>query len=263
VLRPLLWMSLMFACMLAVIVPSAYFYTSASLPQLDTEFDLLRVLKQPIESERRSIQMNHYDKTTSPVEFDRPDIANLPRELVAFYITERGCPGYFQSPREEGWAWSKRMFGVFLGMEFEGDGWCEKLFAETIARRAGAKGSLEVVVAAHKIHRFLKKDQLVAYDLSTAPMEGGIIGSEAISLKLFHKKLSDLTLAELAEMQLATPPHGYYKQIKACNNPTLIRQNRDVLLERLGLMGMVGMDKMEIARQQPVACASVKRAPGN
>jgi hypothetical protein len=252
-------MSLMFVVVMAVVLPAAYFYTSASLPQLDTEFDLLRVLKQPIESERRSVQMGHYDKASDPVEFPRPDISNLPKELVAFYITERGCPGYFQSPREEGWPWAKRMLGVFAGMEFEGDGWCEKLMAETIARRAGAKGSMEVVVAAHKIHRFLKKDGLLAYDLLTENMEEGIIGSEAIAKMLFHKKLMDLSLAELAEMQLATPPHGYYMVVKECSNPNLIRQNRDLLLDRLAAVGMVDTAKAEIAKQQPVTCASIKR----
>lgn len=258
-LRSLFWISLLFAAMLAVIVPAAYFYTSASLPQLDTEFDLLRVLKQPIESERRSQQMNKYDKNKDPVEFARPDIANYPKEMVAFYITERGCPTYFQSPREEGWPWAKRMMGSFFGMEFDGDGWCEKLFADNIARRLGAKGSLEMVVAAHKIHRFLKKDGLVAYDLATTPAEEGVVGPESIAKVLFQKKLSELSLAELAELQLAVPPHGYYVQVKLCMNPNLLRANRDVLLERLGLAGMTAMDKAEIAKQSPVACIGVKR----
>jgi Transglycosylase len=252
-------MSMMVAVMLAIIVPSAYFYTSASLPQLDTEFDLLRVLKQPIESERRSKQMNRYDKNKAPVEFARPDIATIPKELVAFYITERGCPSYFQSPREEGAAWAKRMFGSFIGMEFDGDGWCEKIFSDNLARRAGAKGSLEVAVASHKIHRFLKKDGLVAYDLATTPAEDGVIGVEDIAKMLFHKNLEELTLAELAELQLAVPPHGYYVQVKLCMNPNLLRQNRDILLERLGLAGMTAMDKAEIAKQAPVACIAVKR----
>jgi Transglycosylase len=259
VLRPLFWMSLMFAAMLAVIIPTAYFYTASSLPQLDTEFDLLRVLKQPIESERRSMQMNKYNKEKDPVEFLRPDIARFPKELVAFYITERGCPTYFQSPREEGWPWTKRMFGVFAGIEPDGDGWCEKVFADNISRRAGAKGSLEMVVATHKIHRFLKKDGLVAYDLATTPFEDGVIGVEAAAKFLFQKELNQLSLAELAELQLAIPPHGYFIQVKLCMNPNLLRQNRDILLERLGLAGMTAMDKAEIAKKSPLACPSVKR----
>ncbi len=250
---------MMVAVMLAIIVPSAYFYTSASLPQLDTEFDLLRVLKQPIESERRSKQMNRYDKNTAPVEFARPDIATIPKELVAFYITERGCPSYFQSPREEGGLWARRIFGGFIGMDFDGDGWCEKVFSDNLARRVGAKGGLEVMVASHKIHRFLKKDGLVAYDLATMPVEDGIIGVEDIAKELFHKPLANMTLAELAEMQLAIAPHGYYAQVKLCMNPNLLRQNRDILLERLGLAGMTAMDKAEIAKQAPVACIAIKR----
>lgn len=263
-LRALLWLSLLVACIFAVLIPATYLYISASLPQLDTEFDLLRVLRLPIESERRSVAMNHYDKTTEPVTFERPDIVNFPKELVALYITERGCPTYFQSPREEGLAWGKRMFGAVFGMEFDGDGWCEKLFAEILARKVAKNVSdspsrLQILVAAHKIHRFMKKDGLVAYDLATTATEPGIIGVEAVAKLLFQKKLADMSLAELAEFQLAFPPHGFYNQIKLCGNPILIRQNRDVLLERLAMIGMVAMDKAKLAVQTQLACPSVKR----
>ena len=40
----------------------------------------------------------------------RPEFARLPKNLVASYITERGCPTYFQTPREYGWPWAKRQF---------------------------------------------------------------------------------------------------------------------------------------------------------
>ena len=45
---------------------------------------------------------------------------------------------------------------------------------------------MEVVVATHKIHRFLKKDGLIAYDLSTVWFEDGIIGVEIQGMRYQH-----------------------------------------------------------------------------
>ena len=36
---------------------------------------------------------------------------------------------------------------------------------------------------------------------------------------LFKKPLTELNLSELAEFTLAMPPHGYWFQLKACQNP--------------------------------------------
>jgi hypothetical protein len=238
-----------------LLVPIIYLWVGAGLPPLDSEFDLERILKHDIESDRKSIQLGQYEKSKDPIDFDRPDFAKLPKNLVAFYITERGCPTYFQTPREDGYAWGKRvLLGVF-GIEPEdSDGWCEHVFADQIARRIGAKEKLERAVAMHKIHRFLKKDGLVAYDLHTVRLDPGVIGVEAGSKALFHKPLSELTLSELAEYTLALPPHGYWEQMKACQNPILIKQNRDVVIDNLRRVSLVPEDLARAAMRQPVAC---------
>ena len=75
-----------------VLIPLIYLYIGTQLPTLDSEFDLERLLRQSIESERKSVQLGQYEKSKEPIVFERPDFARLPKNLVAFYITQRGCP---------------------------------------------------------------------------------------------------------------------------------------------------------------------------
>ena len=238
----------------AVLAPLIYLYTASKLPQLDSEFDLERILRQSIESERRSVLMGQFDKTKQSIEFKRPDYGRLPKNLVAAYITERGCPNYFQSPREDGFPWIKRQFLGLINIEPPGDGWCEQLFGGNLSLRIGAKGTLELTVATHKIHRFLKKDSLIAYDLHSLRLAPGVIGVEDGAKALYQKPLTELTLAEIAEYALALPPNGYWDQMRLCQNPTLIRQARDQVIQRLQRVSLIPESEARVAQGQPVAC---------
>lgn len=243
---------------MVVLTPLIYLYTSTKLPQLESEFDLERLLRQSIESERRSTLMGQFDKQKQNIDFKRPDFARLPKNLVAAYITERGCPTYFQSPREDGYPWSKRLFLGLVNVEPSGDGWCEALFGANLAYRVGAKGSLELTVATHKIHRFLKKDTLIAYDLHSIRLAPGVIGVEDGARELFKKPLAELNLAEIAEYALALPPNGYWGQMRACQNPTLIRQARDQVVQRLQMVSLIPESEARAAQSQPVACLTTQ-----
>lgn len=258
-MKPFAWIAAFLLALTVVLVPVIYLYIGTQLPALDSEFDLERVLRQNIESERKSVQLGQYEKSKEPITFERPDFAKLPKNLVAFYITERGCPTFFQTPREEGIAWSKRVLLGVINVEPEdGDGWCERVFADNLARRVGAKGKLEESVAVHKIHRFLKKDGLIAYDLHSMRVENGVIGVEAAAKTLFGKPLTELNLAELAEFTLALPPHGYWNQMRRCQNPILIKQNRDVVIDDLRRNSLVPEDLAKSAQRQPVSCTRVE-----
>ena len=257
-LRAFLWIGVVIAAIVVVLTPILYLYTSTKLPQLDSEFDLERILRQSIESERRSALMGQYEKARQPIDFKRPDFARLPKNLVAAYITERGCPTYFQSPREDGFPWTKRQLLGLVNVEPRGDGWCEQVFGGNLSARIGAKGSLEMTVATHKIHRFLKKDTLIAYDLHSVRLAPGIIGVEDGARELFKKPLAELNLAEIAEYALALPPNGYWEQMRACQNPTLIRQARDQVIQRLQMVSLIPESEARAAQTRPVACLKIE-----
>nr|WP_211194747.1 transglycosylase domain-containing protein [Pyxidicoccus fallax] len=238
-----------------VFIPLTYLYTASKLPPLDSEFDVEKQLKHSIEGERMSLRAGQYQKNPRPITFTRPDFSRLPKDLVALYIRHMGCPRYFQTPREHGPAWAWRLFaGVTVGAKPQGDGACERILAMRIAHALGIYDNLRQSVAAHRLHSFMQKDQLIAYDLSAIYFERGIVGVEDAAHTLFGRELSELQLSELAELQLALPPFGYYEDLKVCRNPTVIRQNRDMLLEDLAGWKLVGEDRARNAIAQPVFC---------
>jgi hypothetical protein len=246
---------------ITVLVPATWMYTLSNLPNaIDSELDVETHLRQSIESERQSIQLAKRPSERENVKWERPDFGKLPKNLIAFYITETGCPTYFQTPREDGWAWNKReLTMVAQNKMLDGDGACELIFARRIARRLGAVTPMQLTVASDRIHRFLQKDQLVAFDLHSMQFEHGMIGVEAAARELMQKPLADLTLAELAELQLAIPPWDYWEDIKECKNASLVRESRDVLLSRLAMVGLISEEMARTASAQPVRCLSVKR----
>ncbi|MBZ4418711.1 transglycosylase domain-containing protein [Myxococcus sp. RHSTA-1-4] len=254
-MKSLLWIILFLLGLAGVVIPLTYLYTASRLPPLESEFDVEKQLKHSIEGERMSLRAGQYEKNPRPITFTRPDFSRLPKDLVALYIRHLGCPRYFQTPREDGPAWAWRLFaGVTAGAMPPGDGGCERLLSMRIASALNIQGDLPQSVAAHRLHSFMQKDQLIAYDLAIIYFERGIVGVEDAAFTLFGRELGELQLSELAELQLALPPFGYYDDLKVCRNPTVIRQNRDMLLEDLAGWKLVSEDRARNAIAQPVFC---------
>ncbi len=256
-MKTLFWLSLFLLGLTGVLMPVSYLWVSSKLPEMESEFDIEKQLKHSIEGERMSLVSGMYVKPDRPITFKHPEFSRLPKDLVAMYITEMGCPTYFQTPREEGFAWGWRLFaGATLGGHLEGDGACERLLAIRIARKLGVEEPYQLAVAAHKIHSFLQKDQLLAYDLAIQRFERGVVGVEDVALKMFGKELDKLSLSELAELQLILPPYGYYYDMKTCHNAPLIKGNRDAIITEIANWELITPEKAKIAIAQPVSCLS-------
>lgn len=259
-LRGLLGFAMLIFIAAVILLPSTWLYTAANLPNtIEGELDIETHLRQSIESERQSVQFNKRIAERESVKWERPDFTRLPKHLIAFYITETGCPTYFQTPREDGFAWTKRVLQSLNGKILDGDGACELIFARRLARRLGAKTPLQVAVASDRIHKFLQKDQLVAFDMHAMQFDHGVVGVEAASRILMQKELTELNLAELAELQLGIPPWEYWEDIRLCKNASQLRQARDTLLSRLAMVGLISDEMAKTASAQPVRCLSVKR----
>lgn len=253
-LRSLLWLLLFFSGLTGVVFPCLYLYTASQLPQLESEYDLEKLLRLSIEGERRSVRAGRADDLGRSYDWPKPEFARLPHDLIALYISEMGCPNFFRTPREDGLSWAWREFAGMFGADPPGDGSCERYLALRLASAIGIQGDLQLAVASNKIHAFMQKDELVAYDFGSMWFEQGVIGVEDAAWELYRKKLSDLTLAELAEFTLALPIHGYYGELKTCKNASIIKKNRNVILDRLGAQGLVAPATIATAQQAPVAC---------
>lgn len=253
-MKGFLWIVFFTLGLLGVVAPAFYLYRAAKLPQLESEYDLETLLRLSVEGERMSIRAGRTEQDPRQTKFEKPEFAKLPKDLVALYISQLGCPTFFQTPREDGPKWGWRLFAGLMGSELPGDGGCERYLSMNISMRLGVKGMLDLTVAGNKLHGFLQKDQLVTYDLATMKFDRGVVGVEDASYELYRKKLADLNLAQLAEFTLALPMNGFYWDIKDCKNASLIKQTRDRVIKIVAAQGLVPPDKAMEAVKMPVAC---------
>ena len=128
-----------------------------------------------------------------------------------------------------------------------------------MARQLGAKSEFQLAVAADRVHQFLSRQELVAFDLESTDHARGVIGLEAVSKRLLGKLPSELTVAETAELQLAMPPHGFYEEVDRCKNASLIKQGRDVILKNMADAQIITADAAQSASNQPVRCLQVRK----
>lgn len=259
-LKGCLAMVVLLAGVVGLVLPAAWLWVASSLPnQIDSQLDIETHLRQSVESERQSTQLVKRLKERESVKWERPDFTRLPKHMVALYITETGCPTYFQTPREEGFPWIKRVLFSLAGKQVDGDGACELIFAKRLARRLGAKTTMQVAVASDRVHRFLQKDELVAFDLHSMQFEQGVVGVEAAAKLLMQKDLTELSLSELAELQIAIPPWGYWDDVKLCGNASLVRVNRDKLLQNLVWAGLASEEMAKTGAAQQPRCLTIRR----
>lgn len=239
----------------ALLVVSAFYAVVASrVPQLDTEYDLEGLIKLSVEGERLS---NELEVAGVGREFawQKPEFRKLPRDFVALYLTQLGCPDFFQTRKEDGVQWMLRLFNAATDRPMGGAGACELYLARRLANAAGVRSEWESLVAAHEIHGFLEKDGLLAYDFASMEFERGLVGVEKASSFLFKRKPSELNLAEQAELALTLPGTGNaWQPVRSCSNSALIRQNRDVLLEQAAASTLVETERATAAKAAPAAC---------
>jgi hypothetical protein len=255
-MRFAVWLTIIAVLAVVVTVPMGYLFFAGRLPQLESEYDLESHLRGYIEGERLSSKAGEAGLHEVDVLWPRPSIDRLPRDLVDLFLTEMGCPTFFQTPRETteraGW----RAFNMaLLHKQLPGaDGACEFQLGAMVADEARISEGPTRAIAAFRIRSFLTKDQLVAYALECYRAEKGVFGVEESAKVLYHHEPKELTLAQLAELMIAAPPDSFYEDIKLCRNPLLIRQARDAMLRRAIQSGLFPKARALAAMKPSVAC---------
>jgi hypothetical protein len=263
-LRGFLWIGLFFLGLTGVVIPLLYLYTASQLPELRGVQDVGKQLAMTVEASRRTnikFETTQKHLGSQAIKYDDPGRTGarpLPINVQRLYSNQWNCPDYLQQPKEIGRPWAWRVFGGLLfGDRNDGPGFCELVFARRLARRLSVEGTLATAIAAHRMHSFLDKPQLMAYDLSSIEFERGIVGIESASKTLFKRDLEQLTLAETAELMLALPPNNWYSTIKSCRGPSVIRASRDLLLKKLEAAGLASAANVKAAMTEAPACTRV------
>lgn len=260
-LKSLVWLSLVFFGSVAVILPAAWFYTVSKLPNaVESEADIELALRQSIESERQATQSPLHVSVRKQIKWERPELSQYPEKVVNAFIGATGCPTYFKTPKQIGTPYFKRELDKMIsGRDSMGDGACELILSRMLARKLGAGTSLQVAVAADRIHEFLNKEQLVTFNLATIRFDDGVIGVAEGSRVLMQRELNELSFAEAAELQLAIPPLDYWDELWECKNAGVVREARDTFIARLVQQNLIGESDARTATAQQVRCMTVKR----
>lgn len=256
-LRTVLWIALFLFGLTGVVLPVIYLYTASKLPRLESEYDIESLMRLTVEGERMSVALGLPPKERGFVKYEKPDISQYPKDFVALYLSQAGCPNFFKSPRETGLPWAMRLLkGGLLGDPYSGDpgGACEYLFGSKLATTLGIKGGLEIAVAVNKMHAVLTKDQFIAYDMSSSYISRGVMGVDQAIRMTLHKEPKDMNLSELAEASLVVPPNYLYDEIRTCQNAALIKQARDTVLGQLRQDELINDGQFATATAAPVAC---------
>lgn len=254
-MKALLVLVLTFLLIAGIALPAFYLRASADLPPIDTEYDIEHGLRTGIEGERRALR-KLMGAGPEALAWPRPSLALLPRELVLLFLAQSGCPNFFQTTRESSVAWSWRAINAhFFKRRVPGnDDACDWRFAGHLTTHLHISDRAQRNVASHRIRAALQRDQLVAYDLSALPIEPGYFGIADAAELLLHKKMDQMSLANLAELALALPPNQFYEEVRSCENPILLRKARDKLLSRMADAGIVTEERAKQAQAQALAC---------
>ncbi len=108
---------------------------------------------------------------------------------------------------------------------------------------------LRQMVRALELERALSKDDILALYLGLAPYGGNLEGVRAASLAYFGKEPRRLTLGEAA-MLVALPQSP--EQRRPDRSIAAARNARDRVLDRVAAAGVVALDEIARARQEPV-----------
>ncbi|MBL8956556.1 MAG: hypothetical protein JNK82_37625 [Myxococcaceae bacterium] len=226
-------------------IAAGYFVIRGRLPRAATVHELDGIIQKALDDDR----LNEHPP------FEQPALESFPRSLVVLHLTRLGCPTFLQAPPERGVRWASRLVRGLAGWDGDGaDGACERTFAVQLAQRIGARSSLEATVLANELHRLLSKELLVAYDLATAPVTPGTIGAPVTSEILFNRPIAGLDLADSAQLVVALPPDGLWKEERNCRSLELIAQRRSQLLEAARQAGLFTLEEVRAASIQPVFC---------
>jgi penicillin-binding protein 1C len=122
-----------------------------------------------------------------------------------------------------------------------------RLLEPRVERSVTAK--LRQMVRAVEIERTLSKDEILALYLSLAPYGGNLEGVRAASLAYFGKEPRRLTLGEAA-MLVALPQSP--EQRRPDRSLAAARGARDRVLDRAASTGLLPLDEVARAKQEPV-----------
>lgn len=249
-----IWAALVVA-VFGVAVPSTmYFVLLESLPSIVSEHDVELVVKSHVEALRESDRLKHAVPPPDIEPFVRPEVRDFPAQLLDLLPGALGCVEYVRGGSETSARFALRALLAVGGRSLPGDGRCEFLYARALAYQVGARTRMEASALAYRIRSVLGREKLLVYALETYDFDEGIVGLSQYVRVSFNRKLSELSLGQMAQIALAFPPTGEDESARFCLNPPLLKTQRNELLDSMTDVGVVQRDAAALAKSEELLC---------
>jgi len=103
------------------------------------------------------------------------------------------------------------------------------------------------ILQAIKLEFIYSKEKILRLYISYAPYGGNIVGAEAAASKYFGKDINELTWSEAATLAVLPNSPGI---ISPMANPTILKEKRDKLLEKLVQMKIIDRKTCNLAKKE-------------
>jgi hypothetical protein len=238
--------------LLGAALAAAYFLAERTLPELDSQDQIISRIGEAVENARRGLV--HGVRDTRPFEVT-PDIGASPAAKAL--LAAEGCVTYLSAPPEAPFDFRRRLMEVWLGTAAEGGpGRCEFVLARQLAGflrlEKGAR-----LLAIDRIHRGLSHDTLLALWASAFQFSpNGPFGLDEAAGRFYDKPAVKLDWNEAALLALAA------KQLDdamECTNVPKLTAQRAGLLANVSAelpteQGAAEAPRIEAAEQAPLPC---------
>lgn len=223
-------------------------WAAQSTPEFHRRDVLDTALRDGVEGARRHARAVRFGPAGEPSPWAEPGLARLPRELVAFFLTELECPDFLTRTTPLKTALPTRLYWLVVPPK-PGDARCADQLAQSIVDALALQTPLQRWWARGQVASALEREALVATALETEEFAEGVIGPEAAAQHFFGERLWDVPVSALAELALALPPYRLSSELERCANAPLLLRARNSVLARAGLPPELSRNPLECLKK--------------
>lgn len=233
----------------ALAVPAMYFHYAKAVPEFGSRDQILRMISDSIEAERRSLGIAgaKYPKYV-PIPFEK-----LPKIVVNGALAIDACPDYVTARKEVGWPRARRLLRRVTeqGVTRGGPHACHVLYADRIAGALGIVDPVQAAIADGRILDALTPEELLSIRLSGSFYSPGVFGVHEAARALFKKEIDQLNLLQIAEVLAA---ESSFPDFLNCKNPAQLKMEKDIVLDQMEAFRVIGSTEANATRAKQVTC---------
>lgn len=197
-------------------------------------------------------------KTFNACTFSKVSIKDVPKQLQQAIIATED-KNFYNHHGYDLWGLTRSMVeNVLAGHVVQGGSTITQQLSRMLflSNEQTYSRKLKEIIISARIEKSLSKDQILEMYMNNVYLGSGAYGVEGAAETYFNKKLSQLTLAEMALIAGLPQAPSVYSPF---NNPQLAKKRRNQVLERMYKMHYIDKATMEQAQAEKIHLTSVPK----